>query len=152
MDSSLKISCTLIHTGQHYLILPNSAIAEVLVTSVLNTNEQQPTWGAGQIEWDYQIVPLISFDQLESELQRNNTGKHIILIVRNPVTNGRPAYFGIIASSIPQIVQANSSTLKKNLQPKSLHRYALSYILFNGRPALIPDLPRIAQLLVSNNS
>jgi len=148
MDSSLKVSCTLIQAGPHYLILPNSAIAEVVVTKEFSHKSDHPTWSAGQTQWDNQNVELISFEHLGSKSGRHAEGSsHIVLIIRNPIPHSQPKYFGVIASTIPQIVQANSSALRKDLRPSLLHDYSMSYVLINGRPAIIPDIARIANLI-----
>jgi len=147
MDASPKISCTLFQTGQHNLVLPNSAIAEVLVTTDLATTENKPTWNAGEIRWDRRKIQVVSLDHLASPIKESKKTEYIILVIRNPIPNSPPAYFGIVASAIPQIVLANSSTIHKNLQPTNLHEYSMSYVLLNGRPAMIPDIGRIANLI-----
>jgi len=147
MDSSPKISCTLFQAGQHNLVLPNSSIAEVLVTTDLTTTVDLPRWYAGEIKWDQRKIQVVSLDHLPSPLKNSERPEYIILIIRNPTPNSPPTYFGIIASAIPQIVLANSSTIRKNLQPTNLHEYSMSYVLLNGRPAMIPDIERIANLI-----
>jgi len=89
MDSSLKVSSTLINTGQQNLVLPNSAIAEVLVTNELLVSDEQPSWIAGYIRWDNKEIQVVTLDQFEAIPPTNENSGHIILVIRNPEPNSK---------------------------------------------------------------
>lgn len=147
MDSSIRVPCTLIPIYGSNLLLPNSAIAEVLVCEEILKQENQPQWCLGQIRWDNRAIDIISFERIEVPTKQILTKRYIILIIRNPEADAAPPYFGLLATQIPQIVQANSSTLYKNLQPTNTHSCAMSYVSINGKSAIIPDIGKVAQLI-----
>jgi len=147
MDSSIRVPCTLIPVYGNNLLLPNSAIAEVLVCEEILKQENQPQWCLGQIRWDNRAIDVVSFERIEVPTKQILTQRYIILIIRNPEADSAPPYFGFLATQIPQIVQANSSTLYKDLQPANTHTCAMSYVSINGKHAIIPDIGKIAVMI-----
>ena len=143
-DRSQKVNCTLVPVQGFNLLIPNACIEEVLIRSDIKTNEGGSPGCIGWITWSNQSLPLISFENIDEKIGYTLGKKSIIVLLRHFSKDSNIIYFGILANQIPQVIQANTQTLDKQLTPNSTHSYALSYVSISGKPAIIPDIPRIA--------
>jgi len=140
MHTSIKIPCTLIPTNNVNLILPNSAIEEVIVSDAIKPLPHTPSWITGSICWHNQNINIVTFDQPHVTDETNRSGKHIIVVVRNPSADNNRAFFGILAKNMPQVIEANTQNIDRNLRPENTHTHAKSYVYINGKDAIIPDI------------
>ena len=147
MNVSIKIPCTLIPVKRFNLLLPNSAIAEVIVTNEIQTVPDAPPWLYGTVNWQNHNIKIILFDQIDTQDIRPEPHKSVITIIRNPVPNSKPAFLGILVRKTPQVLDANSHNLDRNLHPKNNHSCAISYATINGKDALIPNIESLVNLV-----
>jgi len=155
-DTSINVACTLIPVQGYHLLLPNHCISEVLMCSNIEDYHSPSHWCIGQVPWMHEKRPIVSFEKLEANIQLANKKKSIIIILQLPTSGSGPGsqssnnemfHFGLLANRIPQVVQANEQSLDREINPTNPHHYAMSYVMINGKPALIPDIQRIAKLL-----
>jgi len=150
MDASIKIPCTLLPVNKHNLLLPNSAIAEVIVCGGLESPAKSPAWLIGSTTWQNQIIHIIAFDKFISSEKSTGSDKNTVVIVRNPSIDSidnSPAFFGILVKNIPQVIEANSHNIDKNMHPNISHPHAKSYIIIKNLDAIIPDIASIAKAI-----
>ena len=148
---SIKIPCTLIPVKRFNLVLPNSAVAEVISRKEINQEKANQVWLLGTIEWQNDKIPVIEFDKIDEADQESEYTKYTIIIVRNCLpgneNNNRIEHFGILAKSMPQVIEANAHSIGKELHPQISHSQAKSYLTFHGKAALIPDIESIVRLI-----
>ena len=150
-DNSLTIACTLVPIQHFDLLVPNNCVAEVLRSTKIDDNLSTNPWHIGNALWNDQEIPIISFEKLDSEYNFIQKDKSIIVVISYPASSSsKNVNFGIIANQFPQIIQANSQSIDRELTPQSQHSHALSYVYIDGKSALIPDIPRIANSLQQN--
>lgn len=151
MDTSIKISCTLIPVSKHSLLLPNSAIAEVLICGELTPPADSPSWLCGILNWQNHDVCVIDFDIIGSTDKSAPISKNTVVIVRNPANEKQTPFFGILAKSIPQVIEANSRNIDRNLHPKNPHSHATSYINISNTEAIIPNIASLINTMENIN-
>ena len=151
MVASIKIACTFVPVRKFNLLLPNSAIAEVIVSQSLEKKINSPQWLLGTTQWQNEEIDIIGFDKIDSSDDSPENLKSIIIIVRNPSITGAMRHFGIMTKNRPHIVEANSHTLDKNLHPRASHSHAKSYVVINGKEALIPNIELLAKTIEENS-
>ncbi|MDH3327495.1 MAG: chemotaxis protein CheW [Gammaproteobacteria bacterium] len=147
MDVSIKIPCTLVPVRKFNLLLPNSAIAEVIVSSALELPTNAPQWLYGIVKWQEYNVHVIEFDKIDLAQNIPNNKKSIILVLRNPSPTNKVPYIGILAKSIPQVIDVNSRNIDKNLHPQITHSHAKSYVIVNKKDGVIPNVESLANLI-----
>ncbi|MDH5543973.1 MAG: hypothetical protein OEZ43_00180 [Gammaproteobacteria bacterium] len=128
MDHALKVPCSLVTQGKTHLLIPNSAIVEVVKTSVLLSDD-----GREFVHWSNRDLPVYD------ERRRAHTGDNttITVIVRTPEDN---QLFAIPASQFPRSIQANMHNVTEDTRPPNTHAIAIAYILVDGQHAIIPNL------------
>ncbi len=148
MDHTIKIPCISVPVRGHTLLLPNSAISEVIIIKEqIQQFKDMPRWSVGYINWQNEKVFILSFDQIDHESNYSTKNKHLCLIIKNPDLTSALRHIALIAEDTPQIVQANSQSIDRNLHPQSLHSCALSYATINSNAVILPDISKLASLI-----
>lgn len=114
--SEASIRCMQLPLNELQLLLPNSAVAEIIgYTTPEHTVEGSPEWFDGKISWRGVMVPVISVEkmcQIESQKPGPRTR---IAVIYNPDGSEDLPYFGIILQDIPRAYLAESDRMIENM-------------------------------------
>lgn len=148
VHSKDTLHCLLIPLQEVKILLPNTAVAEVIAYASPEAVENAPNWLLGNIVWREEKVPLLSFELL--------VGKQEQAISRIAVLNtlnGNPdlPYMALSIQGIPQLRLVQESGLVVTESDSETDAVAAS-IDFAGESVLIPDLDALEQKLLALNS
>ena len=130
-----KVACVLMPFQEFQLLLPNTAIAEILPPQILDPSNDLNPHVSGEFVWHTRRIKVCNLEAYASNSNRSN-----LIILRIPSISGNADYLGLLSRNIPHFVQASSDSLEQDLQPLATHQIALSYVSINGQSAIIPDL------------
>jgi len=136
VDLLAKIPCTLIPQGEVNLLVPNSAIKEVLKTDILISNTNDADAIIGKIHWNGQDLKVFSCNVKYNKASLVDKSA-IIVVLKSPDTD---QHMGFFASQSPKSTRANQRSLSDDNSPTYINAYALRYIYIEGTAAIIPDL------------
>ena len=75
------VPCMIIPLQHHYLLLPNSTLAEVIPSPrVIHTDNSKPSYWVGQCDWQSQTIPIIDLEGLVENKPSNTADANISLI------------------------------------------------------------------------
>jgi len=149
MIQTAKITCLFAQARKYNLILPSSAVAEVVVSPIETNSKYDKNWLAGCLNWNQSLLPIILFDQLELDDHIAQVQKVIILIVRNPDANHKLPHLGIVAKNTPQLIEANTHNIGESTKIVKDHKYSKAHFSYNSHTVYVPDIPAIASLILS---
>ena len=138
VDLLAKIPCTLIPQGEVNLLVPNSAIQEVLKTDLLAADSNEAQTIIGKIRWNGQDLKIFSSNTKYNKANLTNKSA-IIVVLKSPDTEQNMGFF---ASQSPKSLRANQRSLSDDNSPTYINTYALRYVYIEGTAAIIPDLSR----------
>lgn len=130
------------------LILPNSAVVEVLGQDALQALATGPGWLLGELKLDLDTIPVISLEALWGQGVAENVRRSRIVVLKAPNQDERVA---LMARAYPLIVTLNEIALKVRSAEDDARPHVLSHIQVANRQALIPDLDALVQLAHSPN-
>jgi hypothetical protein len=133
-------------TKKHKLLLPNSAITEVVSQKQLTASAPQD--GESTIEWQGKTIRLVDFDRLSDNGSRSSWNLFNVVVIKK--LDDTATKFGFLAAGTPSIFQANSYSLEPDLRPTHLTKYAATYAIANQQQVIIPDLQKIQATLTSS--
>lgn len=136
VDLLAKIPCTLIPQGEIKLLVPNSAIQEVVKTDLLASDANDAPAIIGKIHWNDQDLKIFSSNAKYNKASLIDKSA-IIVILKSPDTEQNMGFF---ASHSPKSTRANQRSLSDDNSPTYINTFALRYIYIEGTQAIIPDL------------
>jgi len=143
------LHCLLLPLQDDKLLLPNTAVAEVITYINPESIDNAPDWLMGTITWRDIRIPLVSFELL-SGLAVTSGGTRRIAVLNTLNGNQHIPYIAILIQGIPQLrlIQEDS------IQDEDIENDKLtiaSVVKVNGEQVLIPDLDdlesRLKQIL-----
>lgn len=126
-------------------LLPNAAVAEVILSQHIDPVPDAPEWLLGMLSWRDRRVPLISFE-VASNGEAGRMHKNCRIAVINTLNgNARLPYIAIITQGLPSLQVVRQDTIKFEEQSGENRQSVLGFVNLNGTIALIPDIDDLEQ-------
>jgi len=147
VHSKDTMHCLLMTLQEIKILLPNTAVAEVIDHVSPEPVENAPDWLLGTISWRDVSVPLLSFEMISGlgNQQQNTSGRIAVL----NTLNGNPdlPYIALLIQGIPQLRLVQEANIIVTEADRETDLVAASMDFF-GESVLIPDLDRLEQRLL----
>lgn len=140
------IPSMLIPLKQHYLLLPNAAIAEVIPMPRYSTNSDKPRFWVGQYNWHEQELAIVDLEMMvEHDINgAENASKLCILYSIN--TDNTIGAYAIPCHGAPQLIHLNESALKLIEQDEESN-YLHCRTQIANKIAFIPNLDALEETI-----
>ncbi len=128
------------------LILPNTAIAEIVHYSEPTPVDNLPQWLLGTMEWRGIRIPLLSLEHaMGNDLPVLAANNHIAII--NCLNSDKSLnFYGIITIGLPRLVNINENKLSPSTKEAN-NPLILSNVVVNKSETMIPNLDAIESLV-----
>lgn len=134
--------------GQTNLLLPNTAVAEILTFRRPDPVKSAAAWFSGIIDWRDHLVPVVSFAEPPEEGAEPDYACVVICYI--PSGNPELPYLGVLATEVPRLVTFKAADLQSAAasprRPGPFVQHALRYA---NQPAWIPDLDALEHALLA---
>lgn len=128
-----------------HVLLPNSAVAEVLAYTAPEPFKQSPPWLLGEIAWRGWQVPVISFETLLNENASHALKpKGRILIIKTLGESTQVNYIGLVIQGLPKLKKVTRDTLIEK-QTTGLADTLFSEVSIDSQQALIPEMGQLTR-------
>lgn len=136
-----QINAVLMALHGDTLLLPNSAVAEVIARERAQPQADMPGWFAGFCDWNNRRVPVLGFEQLNGAAAVPPSRRARIVIVHAYGRHETAGALGFVTQGYPHLVTLNRAAL----QPSALREtdradLVLSRVRISSQEALIPDI------------
>lgn len=136
-----QINAVLMALHGDTLLLPNSAVAEVIARERAQAQADAPQWLAGFCEWNNRRVPVIHFEALNGAAVAPPSKRARVVIVHGFGRHGNAGALGIVAQGYPHLVTLNRAALQAAaLRDTDRADLVLSRVRIASQEALVPDL------------
>ncbi|MCW8925615.1 MAG: chemotaxis protein CheW [Xanthomonadales bacterium] len=126
-----------------HLLLPNSAVAEVLAYKQPEPFRKAPNWLLGEIAWHGWQVPIICLEQLINKKHRNSvTPKSRILVIKTLGESTQVNYIGLLIQGLPRLKTVTPKNLGE-LATDDLPDALFSRVSIDDLEAVIPELSEL---------
>ena len=128
-----------------HVLLPNSAVAEVLSYTAPEPFKKSPPWLLGEIAWHGWQVPVISYEtMLKEDATYTAAPKGRILIIKTLGESTQVNYIGLVIQGLPKLKKVNRNNLIEK-QTKGLADTLFSEVSIDSQQALIPELGHLTR-------
>ena len=144
-----KIDCLAVNIGSSNttpanLLLPMSAVAEIILNQEVTADEQSPVWMLGWINWRNLDIPLIDFSALQSAKPGKDLAASTRVLVLNSLVEGHEhRYYAIVSQGFPHTVrieQDSALAAQEELEVSPCISINLDY---EGKNLQLPDFQQI---------
>lgn len=145
MNNQYTLRAQLIPLGGTTLLLPNTAVAEVVHFDEVETTPSAPSWLYGIINWRGLSLPLLSVEGL-LEMEVPPLKKEQRVIILNSLDNSpEMPFFAILSNGNPHLTRLLEDAMDDSLaEEHSSHYIHMAYTL-GDKHVLIPDLSAVKE-------
>ena len=123
-----------------YVMLPSTAVAEVLNFTSPKPLKKAPPWLLGELAWQDWQVPIISYERLiNAHVSKIAASRARILIIKTLGESTLVNYIGLVIQGLPRLRKVSATTLME-IQTDKLPDVVFSQISIDGLQAVIPRL------------
>lgn len=141
-ENTGSVRCMLLPLISLNLLVPNSAVAEIIGYSSPRALTDTSDWFAGVVLWRGVYVPVVAVEQM-CNIDTAKTGPRVrIAIIYNPEKDTQLPYIGIHMQDIPRAYLADSDSMETG-NDDDLSPYLLSSVDDAQLARAIPNLDKI---------
>jgi chemosensory pili system protein ChpC len=144
------IPCMLIPLQQHYLLLPNTVIAEVIPMPRVTRAEDKPSYCIGQYQWNNHQLTLLDLEDLvEDEKDHNEQANKLCIIYSINPDNKLQAY-ALPCHGAPQLIHLNETALQLVNDDNKTSDFLHCRTHIGNKIAYIPNLDKLEELVLQH--
>lgn len=142
--------CLLLPVTDTRLLLPNTAVAEVVGYSSVRSADSGPGWFVGDVSWEERRVPLLSYEGACGDLPPEPSPRSRVALCYNIGERLDQDFLGVVTQGHPHLVRVERSIVELLGSAASEDTATLCHIKVGGSPAVIPDLVYLEKLLAEH--
>lgn len=143
MSQNETVRCMLMPLSGINLVIPNSAVSEVIAYMRPQRLDQTPEWFLGAVLWRGVNVPVVSVEQMCGIDTVHIGPRSRISIIYNPEKDDELPYIGLHIQDIPRAYLAEYTKMESG-SDDNLSQYLLSRVDDDQLSRFIPNLDAIA--------
>lgn len=126
-DNNGSIRCMILPLASINLVVPNSAVAEIISYAVPKKLANSSDWFGGVVLWRGVFVPVVAVEEMCSIDMALTGPRARIAVLYNPNKDEDLPYIGIHMQDIPRAYLAESGRMESRSDSK-LGKYLLSHV------------------------
>lgn len=140
------IPCVLIPLKQHYLMLPNSTIAEIIPMPRLDTTNTAAPFEVGRYDWQDQTLTVIDLDSLIEHIPSACEEANKLCILRGINLEAAVNTYALPCYGAPQLIHLTESALNV-IDDAAPSEFIHCQIRVGNKIAYIPNLDSIESVI-----
>ena len=137
------IPCMLIPLQQHYLLLPNTTIAEVIpMPHQIDITDNKPNYWVGQCRWHSEEIAIIDLESMVENKPSDSTEANKLCVLHGINGTANINAYALPCYGVPQLIHLNESALKL-AQDTEESEFLHYQIQIGNKIAYIPNLDTI---------
>ncbi|MDH3219099.1 MAG: chemotaxis protein CheW [Gammaproteobacteria bacterium] len=145
-DKATSVRCMLLQLTSLNLLIPNSAVAEIIGYSTPRRLPDTSDWFAGVVLWRGVYVPVVAVEQMCNVDTAQVGPRGRIAIIYNPEKDPDLPYLGIHMQDIPRAYLAETDSMESG-SDEGLSEYLITRVDDEQLARVIPDLDKIIAAL-----
>lgn len=147
-ETRISIRSQIIPISGGHLVLPNTAVAEVINYSEPAPVAEGPEWLLGLLSWRDRDVPLLSFEVLSGQPKPSLPVRAKIVVLNALGGNPDLNFFAVLVQDIPRLASIDESRIAAMDYTPEADSVIASRVVVDGETSVIPDLDAIEQRLL----
>lgn len=146
-DSAEQIKCVLLTINEDRLLLPNTALAEIVqIKNIINV-ANKPKWILGYLDWRGNSVPLVAFETIGGvRMPSLATGQVKAAVFYAIGEDKKIPFLSILVQGAPQVVNVLENDLIESKE-EIKHPAIDQRVMVKGELASIVDLEKLEAII-----
>lgn len=149
-----EVDCLYVPLHESILLVPMSAIAEVVQIVAVTEQQDAPVWFDGWLEWRQKRVPLISFEALDEDIgsdTRQGISDNSSALVINTLSPEKGlSYYAIQAQGFSKLIRIAEDDPLKQANKQSNRSHVLVQVELDDQLMQVPDLVSLESYLADS--
>jgi len=128
------------------MILPNTAVAEIINYSDPTPVDNSPEWLLGTMEWRGIRLPLLSLEGAMGKSMPATSSNNHIAILNSISGDDSLNFYAIVTGALPRLINLDEKKITAAANDDS-EELVLNNVLVNKTAAFIPDLNAIEDMV-----
>jgi len=141
-EKSKSVRCMLLPLTSLNLLVPNSAVAEIIGYSTPRQLPDSSDWFAGVVLWRGVHIPVVAVEQMCGVSAAQAGPRARIAMIYNPEKDPDLPYLGIQMQDIPRAYLAEADTMEAG-SDEGISKYLLARVDDEQLGRVIPNLDKI---------
>ena len=138
-QEALMVRSQLIALEALRLVLPNTAIAEVIAYSEPDLPDNMPEWFLGYTSWRGYQIPVISFEKMINQVGSKPTRRSRIIVLNSISADVNTPFYGMLSTGIPSLMTVDDKAITDAPLIGDTDSLILRQVIVHKHAAIIPD-------------
>ena len=146
-ESAEQVKCVLLTINEDRLLLPNTALAEIVqIRNIINV-ANKPNWMLGYLDWRGNSVPLVAFETIGGVRMPSLASGHVKAAVFYAIGEDKKfPFLSILVQGAPQVVNVLENDLIESKE-EIRHPALDQKVMVKGELASIIDLEKLEAII-----
>ncbi|HEY5603895.1 MAG TPA: chemotaxis protein CheW [Gammaproteobacteria bacterium] len=138
-EKAIVVRSQLISLETVRLVLPNTAIAEVIAYTPPELPENMPDWFLGYIPWRGYRIPVVSFEKMIDQTNSAPDRRSRIIILNSIAADPNRPFYALLSTGIPRLMSVEAGNIQDAPEIGENDSLILRHVIVDKQGALIPD-------------
>ncbi len=143
-----NLNCLLIPLDGMMVLLPNSAVAELVPYVSPTPVAGAPDWFLGVAEWRERRIPVVSFEAATGGRVAAATPDSRLLVLNTLQGNPKLPYIAIVTQAIPRLQVLRESSVSASNGAGRGGQSVAAYVDLGGENVVVPDIDDLEHRLM----
>lgn len=135
-----KIRSVLLPLKKDVLLLPHSALVEIIPEREISPIGNGPDWLLGEIEWSNEVLPLLSFEVALGYEEPEVAKRSRVIVLGYLSEHKKYQYLAIRATGVPRLVQLQAGSLVEKEATGFIQTFVNFYGELNQQRVIVPNM------------
>jgi len=151
VENNPLIKSIILTLKNELVLVPNSAVAEIVYVNDVHEVEGSPQWMLGKARWRGVELPVVSYEAAGGDNVQAvniNTQVAVIYTVSDDMDTGKKyPYIGLAMHGVPHVSTFSRGQIKTDEQALTNHPMVAQKVRINGAAAAVLDIYAIEEML-----
>lgn len=149
-EQALVVRSQMIALESFRLLLPNTAIAEVIAYTKPELEDGKPDWYLGHVAWRGYSIPVVSFELMINQAASKPNRRSRIIILNSITGDPERPFYGMLSTGIPRLMSVEATNIEDAPIIGDTDTLMLRQVMVDKHAAVIPDQYELEARLKSN--
>lgn len=138
-----RIRSVLLPLTKEGVLLPHSAMVELLTERDIKPLVDMPEWVLGEVNWNNEAIPLISLEAAFGFRSIEKPKRSRLVIIASLSETNNYKYLAIRTTGVPMLIQLEADVLQQVDSGELNDKYIQFYGMFNHHKVIVPDMGKL---------